>query len=569
MIQRCPECGRWCATDSKNFIERGLNGAFRQVEECGEFGEQYLGKFGKRIGQAFGIYSSVKRGFYEAIGDYKYQFKCECGNGWGTDNEEDDETAYYEHECYVEELVNDFFDLDVDIENEEVKEYLEELEDAHSNEYNTDYTRSMISDTVAAVYLLGAYRLDDDHKENLLKRALSEINESLSLFDDKNSHITKGLIFAESNQFSYYSALKELVYSKDIESHSYFSIESIKNKYYEMREEYEESFLEIPKEQRKYLVLVSDYVTVPDNFKVLRISNLPESIKFIGNNILENTMYVIHPLKDDTYIPYDEYSIELFREQLFEYRYIMECLGAKRFSMRDICINNAESSQSNRIKVGGGGEYKGYSAQGGYESSSNSEEYRKLHNELSQEIHCELSNKPYIPEDILWYHHHDEWIRNCNSRLQGRILSLNQRMSNRLSTGLTTSSAKKIEGEFNAMIVKLNANYESDTQFAIKEDAERVWEISVEFYPMSEYNKKNESVENVKSSSALSINEQKYLEEYKICLEDGNISAKERRLLETLRESLGISEEQAKILESRIVPIKSPKRKWFKFWENN
>ena len=320
-----------------------------------------------------------------------------------------------------------------------------------------------------------------------------------------------------------------------------------------MCEGYEEHFLEIPKEQRKYLVLVSDYVTVPDNFKVLRISNLPESIKFIGNNILENTMYVIHPLKDDTYIPYDEYSIELFREQLFEYRYIMECLGAKRFSMRDICINNAESSQSNRIKVGGGGEYKGYSAQGGYESSSNSEEYRKLHNELSQEIHCELSNKPYIPEDILWYHHHDEWIRNCNSRLQGRILSLNQRMSNRLSTGLTTSSAKKIEGEFNAMIVKLNANYESDTQFAIKEDAERVWEISVEFYPMSEYEYNKPSVQKKIQHAIISNNEQEYLDEVKACLEEDNeISPKERRLLERLREKLGISSERVIELEATL-----------------
>lgn len=230
MIQRCPECGRWCATDSKNFIERGFSGAGRQVEDCGKFGEQYLEKLGKRIGQAVGAYTSISRGIYETIAGYKYQFECDCGHSWGTDNEEDDETAYYEHECYVKELVNDFFDLDVDCEDdEEVKEYLEELDDAHSNEYNTDYTRSMISDTVAAVYLLGAYRLDDNRKEYFLKGALSEINESLSLFDDKNSHITKGLIFAESNQFSYYSALKELVYSKDIESHSYFSIESIKN----------------------------------------------------------------------------------------------------------------------------------------------------------------------------------------------------------------------------------------------------------------------------------------------------------------------------------------------------
>lgn len=49
----------------------------------------------------------------------------------------------------------------------------------------------------------------------------------------------------------------------------------------------------------------------------------------------------------------------------------------------------------------------------------------------------------------------------------------------------------------------------------------------------------------------LTENEQEYLEEYKLCLEeDGEISSKERRLLDRLRDKLGISVERAKELEN-------------------
>ena len=52
-------------------------------------------------------------------------------------------------------------------------------------------------------------------------------------------------------------------------------------------------------------------------------------------------------------------------------------------------------------------------------------------------------------------------------------------------------------------------------------------------------------------SPQLTKDEQEYLEEYKLCMEeDGEISSKERRLLDRLRDKLGISVERAKELEN-------------------
>ena len=54
-------------------------------------------------------------------------------------------------------------------------------------------------------------------------------------------------------------------------------------------------------------------------------------------------------------------------------------------------------------------------------------------------------------------------------------------------------------------------------------------------------------------SGIMTEEEQEYVEEVKICLEeDGEISSKERRLLDRLRTKLGISETRAKELEDSL-----------------
>ena len=55
------------------------------------------------------------------------------------------------------------------------------------------------------------------------------------------------------------------------------------------------------------------------------------------------------------------------------------------------------------------------------------------------------------------------------------------------------------------------------------------------------------------SVNSMSDEEKEYQEELKACLEDGTISDRERHLLDRLRKSLGISEERAKAIENRLI----------------
>ena len=79
---------------------------------------------------------------------------------------------------------------------------------------------------------------------------------------------------------------------------------------------------------------------------------------------------------------------------------------------------------------------------------------------------------------------------------------------------------------------------------------ERILELIEELKQLRQL-KKSSMISSLPAS--LTSNEQEYLEEIKACLEeDGEISSKERRLLDRLRKSLGITEARAKELEDSI-----------------
>ena len=64
-------------------------------------------------------------------------------------------------------------------------------------------------------------------------------------------------------------------------------------------------------------------------------------------------------------------------------------------------------------------------------------------------------------------------------------------------------------------------------------------------------------------SASLTSEEQEYLEEIKACLEeDGEITSKERRLLDRLRKSLGITEARAKELEDSIDDLSDDEKEY-------
>ena len=167
--------------------------------------------------------------------------------------------------------------------------------------------------------------------------------------------------------------------------------------------------------------------------------------------------------------------------------------------------------------------------------------------------------------------------------MQGGLLQHEERIETRKSRVFEGTELKSIEAELKTLLLSVNVqwNKKEEEKFELSENAILV--IRVNFAPLNELSKlKSEAVlplekkdihlenlastlanngqqmfkkiRNVLKTSSLSKMEKEYLEEYKLCLEDGgDISASEKRLLDKLRNRLGISEERAREIERIIL----------------
>ena len=136
--------------------------------------------------------------------------------------------------------------------------------------------------------------------------------------------------------------------------------------------------------------------------------------------------------------------------------------------------------------------------------------------------------------------------------MQGALLQHEERIETRKNRVLEGSELNSIEGEFKSLFLAANGqwNRKIAEKFELQENA--VLAIHVQFASLNNLNPQT-SPTSTSSTNQYSKDEKEYLEEYRLCLATGNtISASERRLLDKLRDQLGISEERAKNIERTI-----------------
>ena len=132
--------------------------------------------------------------------------------------------------------------------------------------------------------------------------------------------------------------------------------------------------------------------------------------------------------------------------------------------------------------------------------------------------------------------------RTCYKELKERYEAAVQIHANKQTNNQGNGRKKKLEEEY---ITEFKACLEDEGDISLKErrlldklrdrlgiTAERAAELEAS------------------CGKSLTTDEQEYLEEYRSCCQDGRLSEKERRLLDKLRNMLGISEERAQELES-------------------
>ena len=509
MIQRCKNCGEWVAAEERDAFDRAFNPLDETFESEGGLMENIGSWFGfKSLGRAMDRatrlpYDIVKGAADSVFGD-KYHFYCtNCGKEWSTDNDLEDETWEYEEEQRQINLVRNYRDKSTTLvnapENEKIR-FVEELSTSlHS--VSMEGLRATLFDTLA----FSQFKLLGNVNE-----ALNAVSESLKLIDDPNTHALRGIIMGEGRTPSdKYKVLQELLYCKEPQkSESFFYTQQEYLAQLEFQNSnYAEHFLEIPQHKRKFLVIDDDLHYLPDSFKVLSINTIPTDLQFPTGHPIEKQMYICHPLKSNVYLPVDDYQLELFRDEVKELCLLLQTLGAKSILITDSRNNEKSLNQKRNLNIEAGGDIKMYSGnvKGSFELES--EEYLKIRNEFIRKQEFTISSTaPCVPEGLSWYSHRADWQQMVLQRSQGTLVHHHDYLSIQKNSLVNDNEKKQLEVDFKTLVAKGNSKIDIDKNKLFKENTDYTFELNVDFYPLSAYEKNNAI-----SISSKSINKKRYL----------------------------------------------------------
>ena len=489
IIQQCPNCGCYCEATSKSAIDRMVGTVLGQSESVGSFGGKYLGNLGKFAGKVFGGVSGTPEGIASAIVGDRYQFTCpSCKASWSTNTDEGDETSSFN---LWQEVVGNIERVHAVLaakNQNEIQEYIGLLQNELADENCVVDTEAVLHDALAYVYM----------EQGEKSKALEHINRSIKLFPDPNSRALKGCIMGEGRgSADAYSAMKEILHHKKAEKDSfYLSKESFSQQFRNIQNSYVNRFLEIPQQQRRFVYLIpgdldDKLAQLPEDLYVLPIGYLPTEMSFVGQP-KEQTLYVCHPYKPNLYIPYERYDVELFRDELEEFCWVMDCLGAKRIEFSDGKSESQTDKNKESVDNHGGGQYKGVGGQAAV-SSENQAELDTQTKELlvkGKSYDRSTTHGPYIPKDTVWLQHNQEWQRCCSSRLEGRLRDCSLTLSMASSASISESTRRKLEAEINTVVVGLSGGCETSNESISQNENTYTRRCHVEFYPMSEYQDK-------------------------------------------------------------------------------
>lgn len=386
-----------------------------------------------------------------------------------------------------------------------------------------------------------------------IKHSLYDSYHSLAIVTETEEDI------AESRKLALYAA----IHGNDEET-SYTTKEGEKitlkqdatSDFYSYDEMFKDKFLEQPYNKRKILLPVKDYTDLSQEVvNVLSVDNLPK-IEFPIGHPIANQLYIGHPYLPHKYIPFENYQLELIEDKVREFCSLVQKLGATEITIE--CINATSSDGTISGKKSGSMNAQHKVIDGN--ASGKIEYSRHLIDELTHSINMRQTftptQAPILPEGMVWYKHEPSWQRLYAQRMEGSLLTHEERIETRKSQMVESNEMKEIKGEVQSLFSSAGLEWSKTEELKYQMQENAVLSIKVKFAPMSQLsgqlNQKQALAPAIEDVTQISLEEQEYLDELKECLADGEIGGSERRLLNMLRVNLGISEERAAELEASL-----------------
>lgn len=466
-------------------------------------------------------------------------------------------------------ILNDYDNLYSKIENLGFQEEINKNEAlALLEEFKTDYVNLNEDDSNSRFYYIHKIKFTEDTKQAL--RVFSDYKKLCG--DTLGPATTFEIAKVYANSQDYLSAVNYFAHSeenyKNAEDKQEVQVFK-KNAYSELIKE----FTSIDYDNRK-LVFVADEVvhTSMDGMVVLKKNSLPQDIKFPMNHPKINEVYVCHPINKNAYLPIKEFEKELFTDRLHELMLLLGSLGAQKIDISSQERNANTENIINNTQTNASLDIKATSAKGDYEKNSNRDS--SLEHELNVKFHQTFNPKkaPFVPNNLVWYHSNLGWQRLANQRLNGNLLTHTEVISTKQVETLSTNEIKKLNAEITILWgkVKATVNYNNENDFKSVTEKNYTLEVAVEFEDIDNLQQvvSNENTLVIEDKTASNESYEQYAEEIRFMLEDDDeIDEKERRVLERLRKNLGLSEEEAKQIEEQFTQLSQNEKEYLEEYQ--
>ena len=442
------------------------------------------------------------------------------------------------------------------------------LQLAQENKYSeaTEAVNYYITiDSSIELYVIRAFicydrAIKSNDNENLLQEALIEIEKTIDHCKDHKEcwelHKYKGHILelmgkTTNSRNAYMKSLAEAPEEQKYELQN--RITKLEETNTDLWDNY---VLKVPYKERKYIMLVEDSKIkncAVSGITIFNSSNVPNCINFYDNMPLNNELYVGHPYNPSVYIPYNQAEDILFQDKIQELCYILQQLGAEEItitSLKGRKINETNNKKEELEVAANAGRFGNASLN--IDSSTSNLMDRTSHEQYDVKYVYDPIDMPEMPSETIWYQNQPKWQRLVQSRIDGNTLEYTECISSKLTFFTSSSEKEDIKAKLKVLMANIEGRSYEEEEKQLREETETIWRVSVKFRSKKLLQK--DTLPQPNSVTAITNNEDEFLNEVRFCLDDdGIIDSEEQVYLDKVSQKLGLPQTKAQELQNSLI----------------
>lgn len=447
---------------------------------------------------------------------------------------------------------------------------------------STDFTDDDETKSIYYYYLGLAYgQKMEEQLEVDCSAGLEQISEEVHRYDGAmNSAFREALVLCTDDEFRCKIYYHNALYCLNLIQGRQMALAAMESPDFEIKQEAKDIYLNITKNLvedsasfskilyniRKFIFVLGTEKQLPGCYDkdgniqfVFTLNDLPTSIQFPVGHPQANTLYIGHPFKPATYLPFENATEQLFMERVHELCYLGQCLGANEIRIKRLRGLDTASSEAKQLDVSGELDVKAVKVGGSFGKNTAAQNSYSSKDGMEMVQTYFPTKQPYCPDDLVWLDSETSWQALVKQRLNGNILSYSLHLSSSESVSMTSSKVQSVKASFEYLVTKVSGTYDAKTDKTFSKTEEIEWEIDMKFKPLQDFDNayvtNSQAIDSIDQSlnSELSEDEIAYKEEVEFCLEDApEIDAHSRKFLERKRQKLGLSETRAQEIEDMV-----------------